>query len=265
MSSEEINQPQSNQGEVAQGGKPSAPGGPRLGRSVLLAVLIVVVAVLVVAVVVGAPRQVWEMYRARDEPDARKALKDLGALVVLDSSRKYAFSLNLGMPKVRDNLDAAIGHLPDLVYLENLALSKTTITDEQLANVAGLSYLASLRLGNTAVTDAGLFHITGLGNLRALYLGNTNITAKGLPMIGQIGSLAILDLSKTKVDGDFAALEKLDELKWLVIQDMEISDAAIDTLGRLPGLGRLSINRSQVSEEALARLKEAKPNIVIDQ
>ena len=257
MSSEEISQPQSNQDEVAQGAQAPAAGGPRIGRSILIAVLIVAVGL--------AAYKGREMYRALGEPDARKALEDLGALVVLNSSRKHAFSLNLGMPKVRDNLDVAVKHLPNLVYLENLALSKTTITDEQMANVAGLSYLTSLRLGSTAVTDVGLRHITGLGNLRALYLGNTNITAKGLPMIGNIGSLNILDLSKTKIDGDYAALANLKNLSWFVLQDMEVSDAAITTLSRLPKLGRLSLNRSQVSEEAIALLKEAKPNIVIDQ
>lgn len=283
MSPEDSKEPQSDQVEAAAQTPPGADTPPdvdvesapglRLGRSVLIAFLIIGAA--------GACYLGLGMWRGRNEGASGEALKEMGALIVMSSvgdyfsilegdfsaisGDKHVFSANLSLPKVRGRLDEALHFVPDLVYLEVIDLSRTTISDEQLASLAGLGRLTSITLNYTEIGDAGVAHLSGLGDLTALYLRETNVSAKGLNVIGRLPSLKILNLSKTKVEGDLAGLSKATNLNWLLMEGMEVSDAAIDTLAKLPILRRFTVIDGQVSEEAIARLRKAKPDITIDQ
>ncbi len=155
------------------------------GASVLF-----VLAVTVVAFHVPVYRE-----HGREEAAARE-IEALGGWVEWDAGRdappRWPLSL-LGEPyarlwrrveKVRFSgpsvTDADLAHLAGLTNLEGLYLSGTQVTDAGLAHLAGLTNLQELDLGNTQVTDAGLAHLAGLTNLVELYLTNTQVTDAGV-------------------------------------------------------------------------------------
>ncbi len=261
MSPEDSNPPQPDLGESAADGpadvgETSAPGGPRIGRSVLVALLIVAAA--------GGSYFAWEMWQARNELPSADALRGLGVIVVMDSNGKHVFSVNLSMPQVRDNMAEAMRLLPDLYYVENIDLSDSSVTDEHLENLAGLKRIASLSLNDTQIGNAGLAQIAGLSSLQAVYLINTNVTRDSLVYLGGLPELKILDLTGSKVDGDLAALKGAKNLDWLLLAGLNVSDAAIDTLIEMPNLGRVTLAGSQVNAEAVKRLEVANPELLID-
>lgn len=202
--------------------------------------------------------------RSADETNARDALRQLGALVVMDADRKHVHSVNLSLPAVDERFEEAMQLLPKLHDLEVLTLSGTAVTDKQLKYVAHCSRLTSLLLRRTGIGDAALDHITGLHDLVTLYLDRTNITADSLDRIGRLTNLAILDLSETKIDGDLAGLSSLNNLQHLLLNRVDLSDEAMETLGRLKRLRRLTIVDSHVSDQAINKLEQARPDIRVD-
>ncbi|HEY2252921.1 MAG TPA: hypothetical protein VGH74_17740, partial [Planctomycetaceae bacterium] len=59
-------------------------------------------------------------------------------------------------------------------------LSRSTITDIDLAHLGTLANLQTLYLNGTAVTDNGLARWNGIKTLRALYLYDTSVTEKAI-------------------------------------------------------------------------------------
>jgi|GEM_PF-7045561 hypothetical protein len=64
--------------------------------------------------------------------------------------------------------------------VHSVDLSRTVLTDNDLAQLSALARLQTLYLNGTAVTDNGLARWRGMNNLRALYLYDTAVTDKGV-------------------------------------------------------------------------------------
>jgi hypothetical protein len=86
--------------------------------------------------------------------------------------------------------------------LEQLALSRTWVTDAGLAEVGQMTRLQSLNLSEIAVTDAGLHHLSGLTILQWLYLDNTAVTDAGLEHLKGLPNLRALSVQGTKVTAE---------------------------------------------------------------
>jgi hypothetical protein len=104
--------------------------------------------------------------------------------------------------------------VPIAKNIHKLDLSRTKITDADLANVQGMGHLASLVLSMTDITDAGLSHLKNLGELEFINLYQTKVTDAGLKN-----------------------LEAMQKLKKLYAWQSMVTEAGATTLkGKIPGL-----------------------------
>jgi hypothetical protein len=199
------------------------------------------------------------------EAEAKRALKQLGALVIMDGNRQHVHSVDLRLAGVADKLDQAFHWLNQLPSLAIVQVSGTAVTDQQLGLIAGCRSLSMLGISQTAIGDEGLGHLTRLTNLERLFAADTCITSAGLERIAKLRRLQILELSRTKIGGDLAALADLDNLQHLLLSDVALGAEAIDTIVQMEGLRRLTITGNAVESTAITKLRAAKPNLTIDQ
>jgi hypothetical protein len=113
----------------------------------------------------------YERMKKKQE-GAAAALRKAGAKVTeVRYPQGDAWAIGLSGRTINDEL---LGRLKELGRIAELDLSKSTVTDDQLAKVNEVeigSLLVKLDLSHTAVTDAGLDKLTNL-----LVLGNLNLT-----------------------------------------------------------------------------------------
>ena len=126
----------------------------------------------------------------KPSPDEEKAFAELtkrGA-----SAQPIAQGANWRYVNFRgvEKPDAALFTLlkPCALIVE-LDLAGVTLTDADLANVAGLKNLKRLSLARTAVSDAGLAHVKGLAQLETLNLFQTKVTDAGLAQLSGLKNL----------------------------------------------------------------------------
>ncbi|MFO0911674.1 MAG: hypothetical protein U0795_01850 [Pirellulales bacterium] len=218
--------------------------------------------VILALLVVGAGLWWWNQQRQhRAEMEARDQLKQLEAIVQLNSSQKH-----VGTLMVRKELAKALPWIGQLPYLTHLDVADTGLTDSDLDQIAGLPRLYSLDASNTQLTDDGVAKLTGVP-LETIFLAGTKITGESLNQLAQIKSLKIVGLAGTAVQDNVAALTKLPKLEWIVLDDVDLSkidQQTLDSLAQMPMLGRLSVLRTNIPEDALKRLLSAKPALKID-
>ena len=123
----------------------------------------------------------------------------------------------------------------------NFQLTGESVTDEDVAPVAGLSNVHELQLGRTSVTDAGLAHIKGLAALSRLHLENTKVGDAGL-----------------------AHLKGFKELTYLNLFGTAVSDAGLKHLTGLKNLKNLYVWQTKVTEAGAERLRKALPGVEIE-
>jgi F-box and leucine-rich repeat protein 14 len=132
--------------------------------------------------------------------------------------------------------DAGLSHVKKLAALRELDLGGCKrISDAGMVHVGTMQNLLKLALDSCpALTDAGLAHLKGMSDLRALNLeADVRLTNAGIAQL--------------------APLVNLEEL-WLGGCE-NVSDEAMDTVGRLTHLRVLSIVKTKVSGTGLASLK----------
>jgi hypothetical protein len=113
--------------------------------------------------------------------DAAAALRDMGGSVTMVRyPQGDGWAVALPGAQITDGM---FGHLKALRRVAELDLSRSTVTDDQMAllneqDVGTL--LVKLDLSHTAVTDAGLEKLTNLYVLFELNLVGTKVTAAGV-------------------------------------------------------------------------------------
>ena len=167
-----------------------------------------------------------------------------------------------GNQPVPDNLLAQLRHFPEL---QSLNLGDCRVTGGQLKYLAGLNRLASLVLSGTAVDDDGLEKYQSAGVDRVAEP----------PRYGNLGRRAGPRRRASQSQGagpqedasDRRGREKLKPLtamKWLLLAETSLSDAGLDDLASLKSLGRLTINKTEVTKDGIAKLKRAIPGLTVD-
>ncbi len=208
---------------------------------------------LVLAVTVVALHTPLYREHQREEAAARE-IEALGGRVGWDAGRdeppRWPLSLlgepyarlwrRVGSVELNDSsvTDADLAHLAGLTNLQVLYLDNTQVTDAGLAHLTGLTNLQVLDLDNTQVTDAGLAHLAGLTNLKGLGLSNTQVTDTGLAHLTGLTNLQVLDLDNTQVtDAGLAHLAGLTNLQNLWLGNTQVTDAGVEALRKkLPKL-----------------------------
>ena len=199
---------------------------------------------------------------SKAEMEAYQQLKDMNAIVVKTGDHPATLMLPASSPKVVADLDKTIEATGKLRHLTHLELTDLAVTDEHMLTVSKLRRINSLVLSGTQVGDEGLKTLASLP-LNTLYVDNTKMTGSSINTLAGISDLEILEISGLDVS-DISPLKKLEKLEWLLIKNTPIGGAAIDVMAEMPGLLRLSIEGSQVSDDDLVRLKKAKPSLKID-
>lgn len=98
-------------------------------------------------------------------------------------------SLDLSRTRISDQ---DLAHVATMTNLTRLLLSRTEIGDGGLVHLKGLSQLEYLNLYQTKVTDAGLSHLSGMTNLKKLYAWQSGITSGGAASLtSRIPGLAV--------------------------------------------------------------------------
>jgi hypothetical protein len=169
-----------------------------------------------------------------------------------------------------DVSDEDVKLLYPLRMVSNLQLSDTAITDQFSEHLAGFRHLTVLQLSKTAVADETARVLPRLPLLRELDLRHTKITDEGMKHISTWNQLLILDVSDTAItdkaieslflmDKMFEMIETLPGpagLRVLGLSGTKITDASIDYLVASPTLQEISVGRTGLSEEGLARLRK---------
>jgi Leucine-rich repeat (LRR) protein len=119
-------------------------------------------------------------------------------------------------------------------------LQGSSVTDAQVAPVAGLTNVVRVHLGKTGITDAALAYLKPLAKLSELHLEETKITDKGL-----------------------AQLKGLSELTYLNLYGTGITDAGLAQLTGLKNLRSIYLWQTKVTDAGAAKLKQALPNLEI--
>jgi len=110
-------------------------------------------------------------------------------------------------------------------------LSRTSVTDKDLAMLNGLKALQAIVLTETQISDTGLGYLQRLPSLRGLYLSRTRISDEGMAHVGRLTSIDTLGLSHTSVtDTGLQHLAYLVRLQTIFATDTKITKEGIAKL-----------------------------------
>ncbi len=147
--------------------------------------------------------------------------------------------------------DDSVGILSQLPRLQYLSLKGSQISDQALAAFSDRP-LRRLDLGLRA-TDAALKYISEIKTLEHLDVHASRVTETGLAYLKGL-PLHTLFLGPSIADRDLPVLLAFKKLKRLDLSGANLSDAALQTLGKMEALEELALTDTAVSDQALAVL-----------
>ena len=162
--------------------------------------------IVVAVAVVSFSTPITAQQEPTSPPTVETLVETLGGNVSQKNEQGEVVEVYLSRTRVTD---ADLAHLAGSHALQLLDLSRTPITGPGLAHLAGLTALKRLDLNNTQIADEGLAHLAKLTALEDLNLDNTQITDAGLAHLAGLAALETLDLTDTQVtDAGVAELQK---------------------------------------------------------
>jgi Leucine-rich repeat (LRR) protein len=188
---------------------------------------------------------------------------------------KHLKRLDLRGTRISDSTLELVGGLHTL---EALDVAQTEVTDYGLDNLITLDNLKELSLGKGHVTTAGFAKVRTLPGLTNLDIGGAQtlradnprgrnegamMPEETLKAFAELKSLRVLNLgfSQVNVDG-LKILSALPQVEKLRLQGCSrIDDAALQELAKWKSLKYLDVEEDPVSDQALAALRKARPDI----
>lgn len=143
--------------------------------------------------------------------------------------------------------DAGMAELPRFSKLRWLNLHDIAISDEGLSHIAGMRWVRRLGLSGAYTDDDGLPHLAGLTRLESLDLSRTNVTGAGVAKLVQTINSPY----------ELRTLHNVD------ISGTAIGDNDVDALGKLPRLGCLRAEGTNITKAGAARIQAANPRLGI--
>lgn len=154
--------------------------------------------------------------------------------------------------------------LTQLVNLETLVLSETSLTEQELDNLDVIPSLRYLGLHDVKLSDQHLKVLSQYTHLRGLSLSGCPVARHELQMLEPLSELTSLELSGTGLaDDDLVSLAPFQQLESLRISSSLVSDSGVESLAQLKQLKRLNIERTAVSRRGARALKAALPDCEI--
>ncbi|MFM8469933.1 MAG: hypothetical protein ACKODH_08185 [Limisphaerales bacterium] len=136
--------------------------------------------------------------------------------------------------------------------LERLTVAGTPFNDKGMAAVAELTQLKEFRTWHTYQTQAGNEQLVKLTGLRSLMLGQRLRQWNGKP-----NPLSIDDAT-------LATLAKLKSLETLSLDEVRLTHAALVQLKALPNLKKLILQRADIPEADIAKLRAELSGVTVD-
>ena len=179
---------------------------------------------------------------------------------------------------------AAVGLSPSLEEVSAVYLTEGTVTDAGMIGLARAKTLKSVRFREAGLTDASLKAFGTVPGLTYLGLDGNAVTDEGVKALSGLKELETLLLGARRpdpraggplfqdargvTDAGATALLGLKNLRTLDLQGTSVSDAFLDALAddptALPGLDRLFTAQSGTTAAGRARLKAARPGLVVN-
>ena len=201
---------------------------------------------------------------------AIEALTALNDKLVAEGGEKAVRMQNngdkVGTIYIMSHIDDVLPHVAKLHNVEEIYFHDGGFGDEHVKFVNRLGSLNSLVISGTQITDKGVEQLSSM-KLQALFLDGTAITSAALKPISKMTTLTSLDLTGTKVYDDLQPLQKLSNLKWLLLRDMDLSqlsEESIEALIAIPNLARFTATNTNLSDDVIKRLKKAKPALDLE-
>lgn len=198
------------------------------------------------------------------------ALEALNDKLVAEGGSKAVRMQNsgdtVGTIYIMSHIDEVLPHVAKLRNVEEIYFHDSGFRDEHVPFVNKLSSLNSLVISGTQITDKGVEQLSGM-KLQALFLDGTPITSAALEPISKMKTLVSLDLTGTHVQDNLEPLQKLPNLRWLLLRDIDlsqISEKSIESLLAIPQLARFTATNTNLSEDVIQRLKKAKPALDLE-
>jgi hypothetical protein len=134
--------------------------------------------------------------------------------------------------------------------LEELRLDGAETTDSGLVYLGRMTTLRRLALWDMRISDGGLGALRELSRLESLFMTNTTVTAAGLVRLPP--GLRSLTVHGAAARGfDFSRFPRLEKLN---LDQADVDDATLASIGRLRGLTYLDLDETGVTSAGLARL-----------
>ncbi|KAJ7945040.1 putative F-box/LRR protein [Quillaja saponaria] len=163
-------------------------------------------------------------------------------------------------------LDLSHTSIPTFCFLLNmkaveyLDLTSCMIGDDSVELVAAIGEnLKNLNLSSTRISSEGVGSLAGhVPKLEILSLSQTPIDEAAISYLSMMPSLKVIDLSNTEIKGfnqqqplSLAALQNLNHLQRLNLEQTQVRDEALCPLSSFPQLSYLSLKRASLTDISL--------------
>lgn len=149
---------------------------------------------------------------------------------------------------------------------KDVEISSLLIRDEDLKPLSQLTGIAGLSLSYTAVTGEALSFLSSPTELKSLDLSSCPaLSNDAFASIKNFSSLRVLNLSETAV-GPAAVMDLVDnlpKLEELYLDNCRIDDAVMPSMHSLKHLQLLSLDGTQVTADAIERIYEVRPDLIV--
>jgi internalin A len=150
--------------------------------------------------------------------------------------------------------------LEKLEYLDDIYIHNSQIIDRQFEQIIRLPKLDSLSLDGCNITNEMLARISNIKNLqpklRLLSLENTKITDKGLGYLNNFKKLKWLYLDQSDITDDgILHLKGLSELNLLSLKETKITDSGLMALKYFPKIYELRLRQTKITDAGIVHLK----------
>jgi hypothetical protein len=228
------------------------------------------VALLTMALMVAAGPRLAAQQRIEEliDTSAVNVIKRMGGTVFPESTCRLKRDVEtVSLPTASDDdLKYLVPFLKRLPRLTKVSLAHNPrITDAGLAALRDLPNLLGLDLNYTNIGDPGLEHVKALPRLQELRLSHTRVGNAGVDTIRGLTDLRTLVLSSTRItDPALDTIKGFSMLETLKLCSTAITDRGLDALKDMKTLRLLTIHNTNVSDAAIANLKKALPDLIID-
>jgi hypothetical protein len=223
---------------------------------------------LLIIMTVFAAWMAWVSHRAQQQKIAVQMIRTLGGDIIYDYQKRKDKNIGDIDPEALPPGSVWLRNFIGEDYFQSVvqvSLTKTSVTDDDLAVLEKLPDLEILDLTETKITSKGLAHLEGMRRLKSLFLFKTFVDDGGLAHLENLTDLRVLSLECTKItDAGTVHLQKMTNLKeWFSLGYTPITNDSLKYFKNLKKLKELMLLGTKVTEQGVKDLKMTLPDTSI--